>query len=128
MHKRSLGLTIFLWCEIIIAVRILMFSIPALINRNLEKIFSTANIADWFLLNLSFLALYYVMIGFVSLAGFKLWKIFHYAACLLTLILTWSLMKLIAAQGQILSTGYLIPAAVSVLIAVYIASVKPRVA
>ena len=128
MQKRPLGLTVFLWCEMIIAVRILLFTIPVLINKNLNKSFSMADISDWFLVGISFVAAFYAVTGLVSLLGFKLWKVFHYVACVLTLFLTASLMKYTASTGPSLSMGYFVPMVISVLIILYIASVKLKTA
>ena len=87
MPRKSVGLTIMLWVEMIIALRVMLFTIPVFINKFLEKTPVLASMDDRFILILTLTAIYYFLTGLMSLMGLRFWKILHLAAVLFTLLL-----------------------------------------
>ena len=73
MNKKSLKLVILWWVETIAAARILLFTIPVLSGRFLEKSFSMENTQDGFMVIVTFTALFCFMIGLASIFGHKWW-------------------------------------------------------
>ena len=88
MDGKSIGLKIMWWSEMIISIRVLLFLVPVLINQYLAKNFLLSNLNDRFIALLSAAAIFYLIIGVMSIIGFRYWKITHYLAAILTLALT----------------------------------------
>ena len=99
MGKKSVGLTILCWSEIIISLRVLLFSIPVIINKNSAGSFSLSNLEDQFIGILSLTAVLYFVVGIMSIAGNKLWKAAHLLAVVLVLSFTLASVKI---SGQAL--------------------------
>lgn len=88
MEKKSVGLIILLWSEIILSLRILLFTVPVMINRYSAGHLSVSNLEDQFIGLMSLTAGLYFFIGILSLAGNKLWKSAHLLAVVLILSFT----------------------------------------
>jgi len=88
MNGKSVGLTIIWWSEAIIALRVLLFSIPVMINKYLAKSFTLVDLNDRFIAVITVTALLYCIVGVVSILGTRHWKVAHYLAAILTLTLT----------------------------------------
>jgi len=88
MNGKSVGLTILWWCEAIISIRVLLFSIPVMINKYLAKSFALSDLNDRFIAVLTGTALLYCIVGIISILGFRFWKVTHYLAVILTFTLT----------------------------------------
>jgi len=88
MNKNPVGLTILWWIEAIISIRVLLFSAPVMISKNLAKNFMLSDLNDRFIVVMTAVALVYGIVGIISILGFRLWKVAHYLAVILTLALT----------------------------------------
>jgi len=88
MDGKSVKLVILWWSEMIISLRVLLFSIPVFINKYLAKSFSLADINDRFIAVISVTALLYFGVGLISIIGSKNWKVFQYSAAFIVLALT----------------------------------------
>ena len=93
MEKKSVGLTILCWSEIIISLRILLFSIPVMINKHSAGSLSLSNFEDQFIGILSLTAALYFLVGLMSITGNKFWKAAHLLAVVLVLSFTLASVK-----------------------------------
>lgn len=88
--KRTVGLNIALWTELVLSLRTLMFTIPVLIIGKTQGDFSLSVSHDNFIVILTVIALIYFVVSFLSLTGFASYKILHIGAgiavCALTFI------------------------------------------
>jgi len=116
MKKQSIGLTVLLWCEIIVSARVLLFTIPVLINKH-KMANGVFSVNDWFIIVVSMAALLYFIVGVASLGGHRFWKFFHYLATALIAILTIGIFKLVASSGASQqSFVFYVPFVVSVIV------------
>lgn len=88
MNEKSVGLTIVWWSETIISLRAMLFSIPVMINKCLEKSFTLSDLNDRFIAVMTATAFMYCIVGIVSILGFRYWKVTHYLAMTATFVLT----------------------------------------
>ena len=88
MSKNPVGLIILWWSETIISLRVLLFSMPVMINKYSSGHFSLSNMDDRFMALLSLTALLYFVVGILSISGFKFRQGIHYAAVIVVLLLT----------------------------------------
>ena len=102
MDKKSVGLKILFWSEVIVSLRILLFSLPVMINKNSAGTFSVDNLDDRFIALLSLTAILYFFVGVLSIVGNKFWKSAHYLAVVLVLLFTLATVKV---TGQPLTLG-----------------------
>ena len=94
MEKKSVGLTILCWSEIIISLRVLLFSIPVMINKHSAGALSVSSIEDQFIGILSLTAVLYFLVGIMSITGNKFWKAAHLLAVVLVLSFTLASVKI----------------------------------
>lgn len=85
MEKKSVGLTILFWSEIIISLRVLLFSLPVMINKYSAGTLSLSNIGDQFIIILSLTAVLYFVAGILAVTGNVFWKAAHILAVVLVL-------------------------------------------
>lgn len=88
MNGKSVGLTILWWVEAIISIRVLLFSIPVMLNKYLAKSFELSDLNDRYIAVMTVTALLYGIVGIISIFGFRFWKMTHYLAAILTFALT----------------------------------------
>jgi len=88
MDRKSVGLKILFYVEAIIAIRVLLFSIPVMINKYLASSFLLSDLNDCFIAVMTVTALLYLIVGVVSIFGYRYWKTIHYLAAFFTLIIT----------------------------------------
>lgn len=88
MNEKSVGLTIMWWVEAIISLRVMLFSIPVMLNKYLEKSFMLSDLNDRFIAVMTATALLYCIAGTISILGFKYWKAAHYLAMIATFLIT----------------------------------------
>jgi hypothetical protein len=98
MEKKSVGLTILCWSEIIISLRVLLFSIPVMINKHSAGSLSASNIEDQFIGILTLTAILYFLVGLMSIMGNKFWKVAHLLAVVLVLSFTLASVKVSGQQ------------------------------
>jgi len=109
MNGKSVGLTILWWVEAIISIRVLLFSVPVIINKYLAKSFTLSDLNDRFIAVLTVTALLYAVVGIVSILGFKLWKLIHYLAAILTFVLTVGALTYFDQSPQTVGLNYFAP-------------------
>ncbi len=110
MKANSLGFQILGWAEIVISARALLFLAPVLISKWQMHSLSSGTPEDWFLWVATFAALFYFLIGIVSLAGHKLWRAFHVLAMLIVGLMTFGLWNIGTQQSISLPLSYFLPA------------------
>jgi len=109
MNGKSVGLIILWWVEVIISIRVLLFSVPVIINKCLEKSFALSDLNDRFIAVLTVTALLYAVVGIVSIFGFKHWKLVHYLAAILTFVLTLGALTYFDQSPQTVGLNYFAP-------------------
>lgn len=105
MDGKSVGLKILCWSEVIISLRVLLFSIPVMINKYSAGRFSLSHIEDQFIGLLSLTAVLYFFVGILSLAGNALWRAAHLLAVVLVLSFTLASVK-ISGQALAVENAY----------------------
>ena len=119
MGEKSVGLKILCWSEIIISLRVLLFSIPVMINKHSAGSFSLSNLEDQFIGILSLTAVLYFVVGIMSLSGNKLWKAAHLLAVVLVLFATLASVK-VSGQAMGSENAYFsLPLLFSVIVTVF---------
>jgi len=88
MNAKSVGLKIMWWVEAIISLRVMLFSMPVILNKYLAKSFMLSDLNDRFIAVMTATALLYCITGAVSILGFKYWKVAHYLAMIATFLIT----------------------------------------
>ena len=127
MAKQSLGIKILIGTEVVVALRILLFIIPTIINKVLVHQMALG-VNDWFLFLLSIASLFYLIVGTASLFGTRLWQTFHYIVTLVLCAMTGlGLWKLSSLSLPINFYNY-IPAICSLGISLFIFSYKNKTA
>jgi hypothetical protein len=119
MEKKSVGLTILCWSEVIISLRVLLFSIPVMINKNSAGNFSLSVLEDQFIGILSLTAVLYCIVGIMAIMGNKLWRAAHLLAVVMVLCFTLASAKI---SGQALgseNTYFALPLLFSVIVTVF---------
>ncbi len=125
MGKQSLGIKVLIWTEVVVALRILLFIIPTMVNKFLVHRIGF-EVSDWFLFLLSMVSLFYLIVGVASLLGTPLWQIFHYVVTLVICCLTGiGLWKLSSLSLPVNFYNY-IPAICSIVISLFIFSCKDK--
>ena len=109
MVGRSVGLKILFWSETIISVRILLFTIPVMMNKIVAKSFHLSNGNDSFIALLSTTAVFYVFVGIASILGFRYLKAVHYLAAVVTLSLTVGSLNLLDQSSASAGVHYFYP-------------------
>lgn len=114
MKNQSIGPQILAWAEVIVSVRVLLFTLPVLIDKKMSG--ATAMGAnDWFMLLMTLSALLFVAIGLMSIVKQKPSAAFHIVAVVLIGGMTAMLMNRIATTNLISSPAYFLPAVVAVI-------------
>lgn len=109
MNEKSVGLTIIWWSETIISLRVLLFTLPVMINGYLEKSFTLSDLNDRFIVLLSVTALLFCITGIVSILGTRHWKVAHYLSVVLTLMLTVGSLYAFDQSSATVSLNYFLP-------------------
>ncbi|VAW19834.1 hypothetical protein MNBD_BACTEROID05-714 [hydrothermal vent metagenome] len=121
MGTQSLGIKILFGLEIVISLRILLFTIPVIISRWMQKVFSAGYIDDWMILVATVVAFFYLVVGFSSMFGHRLWKVFHYMAAFVTVMLTYGFLKLIANTYETPTIFHMLPSVIALGVACIVA-------
>ncbi len=109
MTKEPLGVRILWWAEVIAGTRVLLFFIPVMINRGMEKTFFSDDLADRLIVLAALAALLYLAAGIVSVGGRKWWKLFHYLAMIVVACFTAVFLNTPAGTYQPLPWAYFLP-------------------
>lgn len=114
MNKPSVGVTILLWMEAIVSARVLLFTIPVLINKQMIELPQDAGANDWFIVLLTVTAVLYLAVGLVSIIGNKLVHVIHFLAAGAVLVMTIGLVMQSSGSANGLNVGYFIPSVVAI--------------
>lgn len=117
MGGNSVGINILWWSETIIALRVLLFSLPVIINKSLAKTFVVSNINDRFIAVLTVAALFYCVVGVSSIFGHRYWKSVHLLAAIFTGVLTLGSIYILEQPATKIGVYYFTPIIFSVVIA-----------
>jgi len=109
MNAKSVGLTIMWWVEAIISLRVMLFSIPVILNKYLEKSFMLSDLNDRFIAVMTATALLYCIVGIASILGFRYWKVTHYLAMIATFVLTVGSLYAFDQPQASVSLNYFVP-------------------
>ncbi|MCA9403684.1 MAG: hypothetical protein KC897_07875 [Candidatus Omnitrophica bacterium] len=110
MSKPSVGATILWWLETIVSIRVLLFTVPVMINRQMTAAQPGAGKEDGFILMITVAAALYLFTGLASILGHKLRQVFHYLAAGVVLIMTAGL----AVKSGGFQAGYLVPSVIAI--------------
>jgi hypothetical protein len=117
MVVKSAGRQILWASEMIISLRVLLFSIPVIINQYTSHTFSLSNVDDRYMVLLSWTAVIYFMVGMVSYAGFTFWKAVHYLAVVLIGLLTFGSLDVVQRLSASPGVYYYVPFLCSIFVA-----------
>ena len=126
MKANSLGLRILWWAEIVVGARALLFLVPLMISKWQLRSLPAYALEDWFMWVAAFASLLYFLIGIVSLLGHKLWRVFHVAAMLIVMSLTFGLWNMSAQRQVSLPLPYLLPAVWVLFLTAAVYSIKVK--
>ncbi len=126
MRANLLGLRILWWAEIVVGARALLFFAPVMISKGQMRSLTSSAPGDFFLWVATSAALLYFLIGIVSILGHKFWRIFHAAAMLIVMSLTFGLWNISNQQQVPVSFFYLLPAVLALLSTAAVYSIKTQ--
>ena len=116
MRNKIVILKILCWGEMMVAVKLLFFTIPFVFKGN-EMAFTTPHPTAYkFAFLLTFLSLLYFMSGFAALIGHRWWKWFHLFSAVIIAFMTWSLLNFVKTMSSDFDFLYLIPVTASTVI------------
>ncbi len=118
MEGKSVGLRILCWCEMIVSLRVLLFTIPVMINKNSAGTFAMANLDDRFMVVLSLTAVVYFLAGVLAISGNKLWRAAHILAVVLVGLATIATVKVSGAALSSCNSYYALPLLFAVILTV----------
>ena len=117
MNKASVGATILWWMEAIVSIRVLLFTIPVLINKQMTAASQGSGGSDWFILLLTVAAALFLAVGLLSIFGHKLAQIFHFLAAGVVVAMTIGLVMQSSGSAAGVSAGHFIPSVVAIIFA-----------
>lgn len=109
MNGKSVGLKILWWSEMVIALRVLLFTVPVVINKKINGNFSLLDVDDRFIVLITLTAILYFAIAFSSIAGYRFWKVLHYSGSFLVLLGSIGLIKMLGYWPAPVGAHYFIP-------------------
>lgn len=109
MDGKSVGLKILFYAEAIVAIRVLLFSIPVMINKYSANSFLLSDLNDSFIAVMTVTALLHLIVGVVSILGFRSWKAIHYSAAIFTLIITAGSLRIVNQSSVSANLYYFSP-------------------
>jgi len=119
MGQRSVGLKILWWSEMIISIRVLLFTIPVMINKYSTQNFLLSKPEDRFIAVITLAALIYFFVGTLSVAGAKIWRTIHYLAVIIIVIVTLSALKMTSDLSATMGLYYFLPFLFSVIVTMF---------
>ena len=126
MKQRSITLHILLWCEMIVAARVLVFTLPVMIKKYSQGSAGFAGVEGWTILALTLIGLYYLATGLASVLKLRGWKLFHYLGTVLTATLIFSLAVKIAEENSSVSLFFFIPVVLSLGLSLAVLLIKDQ--
>ena len=115
MNKKAIGLQILWWSELVISLRVLLFSIPVIINRNMAQSFVASNPGDTFIILITIAAVLYFIAGVMAVAKLKSWKFLHYL--IFIVIVTGTLVPLVLLSKEtVVGLQFFLPLLISIIV------------
>ena len=118
MEGKSVGFKILCWSEVIISLRVLLFSIPVMINKNSAGSISLSNLDDRYMAILSLTAVLYFIAGVMAIAGNKLWKSAHILGVVFVTLATLATVKVAGQPLASITAYYVLPLLFAVIVTV----------
>ncbi len=118
MKNQSIGPQILAWAEVIVSVRVLLFTLPVLLDKKMSGAAAAMGANDWFMILLTLSALLFVAIGLMSVLKNKSSAAVHIVAVVLIGVMTAVLMNRLSTTNLITSPAYFLPAGVAVVMTV----------
>jgi len=116
MQSRSIIIKILYWLEVIISARILLFTLPVLLNNLTKGHFSFSNPEDFFITTLTVLGVYYFCVGIVAILEKPAVRLLHILGLILIAGLTAVLLRNISVTSDAqFETYHFIPIFLSIL-------------
>ena len=109
MEGKSVGLRILCWSEVVVSLRVLLFAVPVMINKNSAGTFSMSNLDDRFMAVLSLTAVLYFLAGILAISGNKLWKASHLLAVVFVALATMTTVKVAGTALSSADSYYALP-------------------
>ncbi len=91
MAKKNMILTVFLWLEIIVCLRVLVFLIPVWINHYSTEGLGGMMLNDWFMAVLTVAVLLHALAAMISFKNFNSGRWIHYLCLLIVGLMTFGL-------------------------------------
>lgn len=117
MKRNSLGLKIFLFCELVVACRILLFEIPMFLDKFFVSKAANLSDQDRFMATVVFVSVFYLVAAVAALRGHRFWPQLHYLVTALTVFLTFALYWALHSSGHQFQSFYYLPLIYSALAA-----------
>lgn len=121
----SVLLKVVFWIELIIAARILFFTVPVLLDNMRSGRMDASVFQNWPVMTLTVIALLYLIVAVASLMSFQGWKLFQYFAALLTIVLMTALIRKAMQSTTEVSWLYSAPVLFAVVTTGCVALLKP---
>ncbi len=113
--QKTLGIKIFLFCELVVASRILLFEIPMSLDKFFGAKVTALSEADRFQAIIVFVSLFYLVAATAALLGHSMWRLLHYLTTGLAVVLTLAFNFNLQQSGQVFHSYYYLPVICSVL-------------
>lgn len=115
MRSNAVGIQIFWWGEVILSMRVLLFTLPVLLHKWTVGSLSTSDVSDSFILVISLCACLYLFVGLLGVLGNRKWKLFHFIAAFTVFILSACFLYKLNAANSLVVTGYFVPSILAVI-------------
>lgn len=109
MTQKTLAVTIFLWCEVIVAIGVVLFYIVLFFNKFLTDLDFDLSVSDRFAPVPVFIALFYCVAAIAALCGHRLWPLLQYMVTVLAVLLTIAFSKTLQSMGRPFEFVYCLP-------------------
>ncbi len=119
MEGKSVGFKILCWSEVIISLRVLLFSMPVMINKNSAGSFSLSNLDDRYMAILTLTAILYFIAGVLAIAGNKLWRAAHVLAVVFVALAILATVKVAGQPLTPINAYYVLPLLFAVIVTVF---------
>lgn len=109
MAKKNLFLTVFLWIELIVCLRVLFFVLPVWINQYSSGSFGAMKLNDWFMVVLTVAVFLQGLAAIFCLKNFSSGKLIHYLSLGVVLFMTSGLAVLSRNVAGTIAPQYFYP-------------------
>ncbi len=118
MSKPSVGAIILWWMEAIVSIRVLLFTVPVLINKQMTALPEGFGGGEGFIVMITVAAALYLFTGLASIIGHKLGQVFHYLAAGVVVVMTAGLVIKSSGAAGGFHAGYLVPSIIAIVFSV----------